>query len=548
MVEKDTKKFERETFKDRILRQLEEASQSLDDVASETGFSEPKKSSGMSDKPAQTQAQGSDADTGFAQADRAFRTRTAAIRASREWPAASESAFQDIPEPSDSFASAASPESSDIFDTSKRRSSNVVFDQETEARALEDTAEIKNIKKVTRQSKESYTRSTKKKSKKLAGKIIAIVVLVLFIVGGATGFLGYRYVMSEIQPYSATDKSTKAIEIPAGVASKEIGQILEKNHIIKNATAFQYYTKLKSLTGFKSGYYNLSPSMTLTEIAKALQEGGTEKPVAPVLGKITIPEGFTIDQMAEKISDNVLTKADKDKTPFTKDEFLKVVTDPAFIAQMQTTYPDLFASLPAADSGVKYQLEGYLFPATYEYTKQSTMASVVEQMIAVMNQNLQPYYATIKTQNKTVNEILSIAALTEKEANNDADRRNVAQVFYNRLNVGMTLGSNISILYAEGKLGQKTTLAEDAAVDTTLDSPFNLYLHLGYGPGPVTNPSLSAIKAAVEPTDNNDLYFVADVTTGKVYFSETQAEHDANVQKYVNDKLENKASDTEASQ
>ena len=437
-----------------------------------------------------------------------------------------------------------------MFDTANHRQSDLTFNQVAEDISVEDTAEIKNIKKVTRRSQESYTRSTKKKSKKLAGKIIAIVVLVLFIAGGTTGFLGYKYIKSEIQPYSLTDKSTKAIEIPAGVASKEIGQILEKNHIIKNATAFQYYTKLKSLTGFKSGYYNLSPSMTLTTIAKTLQEGGTEKPVEPVLGKITIPEGFTIDQMADKISDNVLTKSDKDKTPFTKEEFLKVVTDSTFIEQMKTTYPELFESLPASDSGVKYQLEGYLFPATYEYTKKSTMTSVVEHMIATMNQNLQPYYEKIKTgpNPKTVNEILSIAALTEKEANNDADRRNVAQVFYNRMNVGMTLGSNISILYAEGKLGQKTTLAEDAAVNTSLDSPFNLYLHSGYGPGPVTNPSLSAIKAAVEPTDNNDLYFVADVTTGKVYFSETQAEHDANVQKYVNDKLENKASDTETAQ
>ena len=162
---------------------------------------------------------------------------------------------------------------------------------------------------------------------------------------------------------------------------------------------------------------------------------------------------------------------------------------------------------------------------------------VVEEMIAAMNQNMQPYYAKIKATSSTVNEILSIAALTEKEANNDADRRNVAQVFYNRINAGMTLGSNISILYAEGKLGQKTSLAEDAAVNTRLDSPFNLYTNLGYGPGPVTNPSLSAIKAAVEPTANNDFYFVADVTTGKVYFSETIAEHDENVKKYVNDKL-----------
>ena len=543
MLEKDTKKFERETFKDKILRQLEEASQSLDDVASETGFATPKKTSVTPKSTNRSQdsdylSDPSTHDGTFDETERPFRSRSIASRASKELSAESEfdPAFQDV------------PDSSKAFGAPERRTSNASFNRGEEDSLKEDTAEIKNIKRVSRQSQESYTRSAKKKSKKLAGKIIAIVVLVLFVVGGATGFLGYRYVKSEIQPYSLTDKSTKAIDIPIGAASKEIGQILEKNHIIKNATAFQYYTKLKSLTGFKSGFYNLSPSMTLTEIAKTLQVGGTEKPVEPVLGKITIPEGYTIDQMAEKISDNVLTKSEKDKTPFTKEEFLKVVTDSAFIEKMKTTYPELFESLPASDSGVKYQLEGYLFPATYEYTKKSTMASVVEQMIAVMNQNLQTYYATIKAKNQTVNEILSIAALTEKEANNDADRRNVAQVFYNRMNVGMTLGSNISILYAEGKLGQKTTLAEDAAVNTSLDSPFNLYLHQGYGPGPVTSPSLSAIKAAVEPTDNNDLYFVADVTTGKVYFSETQAEHDANVQKYVNDKLDNKTSDTEVSQ
>ena len=543
MVEKDTKKFERETFKDKILRQLEEASQSLDDVASETGFATPKKTSVTPKSTNRSQdsdylSDPSTHDGTFDETERPFRSRSIASRASKELSAESEfdPAFQDV------------PDSSKAFGAPERRTSNASFNRGEEDSLKEDTAEIKNIKRVSRQSQESYTRSAKKKSKKLAGKIIAIVVLVLFVVGGATGFLGYRYVKSEIQPYSLTDKSTKAIDIPIGAASKEIGQILEKNHIIKNATAFQYYTKLKSLTGFKSGFYNLSPSMTLTEIAKTLQVGGTEKPVEPVLGKITIPEGYTIDQMAEKISDNVLTKSEKDKTPFTKEEFLKVVTDSAFIEKMKTTYPELFESLPASDSGVKYELEGYLFPATYEYTKKSTMASVVEQMIAVMNQNLQTYYATIKAKNQTVNEILSIAALTEKEANNDADRRNVAQVFYNRMNVGMTLGSNISILYAEGKLGQKTTLAEDAAVNTSLDSPFNLYLHQGYGPGPVTSPSLSAIKAAVEPTDNNDLYFVADVTTGKVYFSETQAEHDANVQKYVNDKLDNKTSDTEVSQ
>lgn len=531
MVDKDTKQFERGSFKDKILRQLEEANQSLDDVASETGFATPKKQKATSsilatsnDTQPPTDSDENIADITLDEDDLLKRF---------DQPIKSMAGRRGKQVPFEPFAT-----------EGEENSANPLI-QERASRAKEDAPESQNMKRVARKSPENYTRSTKKTSKKMASKIIAIVVLVLFIAGAATAFFGFRYVKSELEPYNVNDKTMKAIQIPEGVASKEIGQILEEKHIIKNATVFQYYTKLKSLTGFKSGFYNFSPSMTLTEIAKALKEGGTAKAVEPVLGKITIPEGFTIDQMADKISDNVATKSTKDTTPFTKEEFLKVVTDSAFIDKMKTTYPELFSSLPDKDSGVKYQLEGYLFPATYDYTKKSTMTSVVEQMIATMNQNLQPYYETIKAdpKHRTVNEFLSIAALTEKEANNDADRRNVAQVFYNRIAVGMPLGSNISILYAEGKLGQKTTLAEDAAVNTELDSPFNLYMHLGYGPGPVTNPSLSAIKAAIEPTDNNDLYFVADVTTGKVYFSETQEEHDANVQKYVNDKL---AGDTAA--
>lgn len=204
---------------------------------------------------------------------------------------------------------------------------------------------------------------------------------------------------------------------------------------------------------------------------------------------------------------------------------------------MVKAYPKLFASLPTKDSGIKYQLEGYLFPATYDYTKSSTVESVIENMIQAANTQLTPYYDTIAQKNLTVNEVLSLAALVEKEANNDDDRRNVAGTFYNRMNAGMTLGSNLSILYAEGKLGEKTSLSEDANIDTNLDSPYNLYTNTGFGPGPVDSPSLSSIKAVLDPAQNDYFYFVADVTTGKVYFAKTLAEQNANVQKYVNDKI-----------
>lgn len=488
LKDKDTQNFERESFKDKILRELEASKQVSDEEVD--GFDQVSDNSRPTDNTLD------------------------------------ENNIADITLNESDLIHNKSQSASDI----DKLSEDVVVEEQKPR--LEKKAEMS---RKPRESQENLKRSAKKASKRLAGKIIAVVAIILFVVGGATAYFGYRYLKSELQPYSTTDKTIKAIAIPKGASSKEIGDVLQKNKIIKNATAFKYYTKLKSLYGFKSGYYNLSPNMTLTDIAKTLQKGGTEKPVAPVLGKITIPEGFTIDQMSTKVSENAESKSEK--TPFSKSDFLKVITDQNFINKMKTTYPDLFASLPDASSGVKYQLEGYLFPATYEYTKNSTMQSVVEEMIAAMNQNMAPYFEEIKAKNMTVNEILAIAALTEKEANNDADRRNVAQVFYNRINGDMTLGSNISILYAEGKLGEKTSLADDAAVNTKLDSPFNLYLNLGYGPGPVTNPSLSAIKAAVEPTANSYLYFVADVTTGKVYFSETQDEHDANVQKYVNDKL-----------
>ena len=109
-----------------------------------------------------------------------------------------------------------------------------------------------------------------------------------------------------------------------------------------------------------------------------------------------------------------------------------------------------------------------------------------------------------------VNEILTLASLVEKEGATDDDRKNIASVFYNRLNSDMALQSNIAVLYALGKLGQETTLKEDATIDTNIDSPYNDYVHKGLIPGPVDSPSLSAIEAVINPSSTKYMYFVAD--------------------------------------
>ena len=384
------------------------------------------------------------------------------------------------------------------------------------------------VEKVTKQERRKKADNI---AKRIALALISIIVAVLLL----TAFFGYRYVNSAINAIDKKSTSYVQVEIPAGSGNKLIGQILEKAGLIKSATVFNYYSKFKNYTNYQSGYYNLQKSMDLDEIAAELQKGGTSEPTKPTLGKILITEGYTIKQIAKAIEVNSKNKKTS-ATPFKSEDFLKLIQDETFIKKMVAKYPDLLGSLPDKSS-VTYQLEGYLFPATYNYYKGTTLEELVEDMISTMNTNMSSYYATIKSQGKSVNDILTLASLVEKEGSTDDDRRNIASVFYNRLNAGQALQSNIAILYAMGKLGDKTTLTEDASIDTTIDSPYNVYVNTGLMPGAVDSPSLSAIKATVNPASTDYYYFVADVKTGKVYYAKDYETHQANVEKYVNSQI-----------
>ncbi|HFI0099646.1 TPA: endolytic transglycosylase MltG [Streptococcus suis] len=383
------------------------------------------------------------------------------------------------------------------------------------------------------------SKQRRKKQDNAAKHIVSVIMSIVVVAVLATGVTGYMWVKSSLEPVNAKATETIQVEIPEGSSTLEIGKILVDNKLIKNATIFNYYSKIKSYNNFQSGFYNLKQNMSVDDIAKALQESGTPTAQKEAAGKVLIVEGYTLTQIAQAITDNTNTKDKNDKTPFTAEQFMATVTNQDFINRMVATYPKLFASLPAADSGVIYQLEGYLFPAVYEYSDETTIEELVEQMIAAMDNRLQPYYETIAAKNLTVNEVLTLASLVEKEGSIDEDRRNIASVFFNRLNAAMPLQSNIAILYAQGKLGQETTLAEDAAIDTSIESPYNIYWTPGLMPGPVDSPSLSAIEAVINANTTDYLYFVADVTTGNVYFTNNIDEHNQNVAKYVNTHLNN---------
>ena len=385
---------------------------------------------------------------------------------------------------------------------------------------------------IPRRSRRESVKPTKKK-KKFRFVRFLVTLLILLALIGVGGFYGYRYAESALQPIDPSSKQYVKVQIPEGANSQEIGSILEKSGLVKHGLLFTAYVKYKNYSDLKSGYYNLQKSMSTEDLIKALQKGGTPEPQEVVYANLTIPEGFTLEQIAQTVAQ----LQGEFKEPLTAEAFMAKVQDENFIAQEVAKYPKLLESLPAKDSGVRYRLEGYLFPATYTIKESTTIESLIDEMLATMDKNLSPHYATIKEKNLTVNELLTIASLVEKEGAKTEDRKLIAGVFYNRLNLGIPLQSNIAILYAEGKLGQKISLADDVAIDTAIDSPYNVYTKIGLMPGPVDSPSLDAIESSINQTKSDNLFFVANVQDGKVYFAATKEEHDKNVEEHINSKL-----------
>lgn len=396
------------------------------------------------------------------------------------------------------------------------------------------TETVDIISDTPRRSRREGAKPVKpKKEKKSHVKAFVISFLVFLALLSAGGYFGYQYVLDSLLPIDANSKKYVTVQIPDGSNVQEIGTTLEKAGLVKHGLIFSFYAKYKNYTDLKAGYYNLQKSMSTEDLLKELQKGGTDEPQEPVLATLTIPEGYTIDQIAQAVGQ---LQGDF-KEPLTADAFQAKVQDENFISQEVAKYPSLLESLPTKESGARYRLEGYLFPATYSIKESTTIESLIDEMLAAMDKNLSPYYSTIKSKNLTVNELLTIASLVEKEGAKTEDRKLIAGVFYNRLNRDIPLQSNIAILYAQGKLGQNISLAEDVAIDTNIDSPYNVYKNVGLMPGPVDSPSLDAIESSINQTKSDNLYFVADVTEGKVYYANNQEDHDRNVAEHVNSKL-----------
>ena len=357
-----------------------------------------------------------------------------------------------------------------------------------------------------------------KQSTKTVRKIVLSIVSILVILIIVLFVSGYKYYTSSLEPLEPESNTDVPIEIPIGSSRTDIARILEENEIIKSAFVFNYHLRFTGEEGFQAGYYLFSPSMSTEEIVTQLQEGGT-----PIMeesaGEITIPEGFTVEQVAIVI---------EQQTDYSVEDFFQLIESEGFLEEKLQEYPELLDDAMTVKEDTLYTLEGYLYPATYEFFDDTSLDELVTQMIDRMDQVLNEYYTEIEKQDTTVHNILTLSSFVEREGITYEDREKIAGVFYNRLDVGMALQTDVSVTYALGE-HQKRITYDDLGVD----SPYNLYEYKGLGPGPVNNPSEKAILATIYPAETEYMYFLADLTTREVYFSETYDQHLEYKNKYL---------------
>lgn len=350
--------------------------------------------------------------------------------------------------------------------------------------------------------------SEKKKEVKVVRRIVFIVTVVLLLVLGIGAFAAYSYVTDALEPVDADSEKVVEIEVPIGSNLDSISALLEENGLIKDARIYKYYVKFKNQADFQAGTYGLLPSMTLDEITESLKTG---KVYREPLFNITVPEGLTLDQIAE----NVIAK----KTKYSAEEFMAKMEDEAYIDELIVKYPALLTEEIKGEN-VRYALEGYLFPATYPfYEEDPSLDLIIENMIKATESNVVQYQAVLEEMDKTPHWLLTFASLLEEEATAGSDRNTIASVFYNRIEKDMPLQTDPTVIYAMGE--HKERLFNK---DYEFEHPYSTYTNKGLPPGPIAAAGASSIAAVLDPADTEYLYFLAD-KEGKNHFSTTYEEH-----------------------
>ncbi len=333
---------------------------------------------------------------------------------------------------------------------------------------------------------------------------VVFIILAIFL---------YFFLQTTSPEVSLTNQELelKTFVIEKGEGLKEIGQKLKDQGFIKNSKLFEFYAFLSQARNkFWPGEYHLNTGINLKELVKTLisEPLAREKTVTLIEGWTNKETGAFLEKEELAIQDDFFTALDeisRDEEILNKYEFLPEAVEKSFVEDSQA------------------KLQGYLFPDTYRFYEQTTAQAIIKKMLENFDQKLDSQLRTkIKESGRTIFEMITLASLIEKEAALDQDRRLIADIFWKRLDAGWALESCATINYILG--ASKPRLSFE---DTRTPSPYNTYLNSGLPPGPINNPGLSAIRAAIEPLENDYCCFLS-TDEGKVIFSQTIEEHNRN--------------------
>ncbi|MGA9466511.1 MAG: endolytic transglycosylase MltG [Exiguobacterium marinum] len=361
--------------------------------------------------------------------------------------------------------------------------------------------------------------SDEKRARNRIVRRITVVILAIFLLVIATGSaLAYVFVKRSVEPIDPTSTETVEVEVPLGAGSGYIGELLEENGLVRSSTIFRFYTRFKNESSFQAGTYTLSPSQSIDELIETLQTGKVI--VVPDI-KLVIPEGFTIDQVIARLAK---------VAEIPKEEISEQLSDREYIQSLVNEHEMLTEEV--LQDGIYHPLEGYLFPATYEFNKGVTLNEIIDEMLLPTESMYQEYKGRLADSGRTFHETLSLASVVEKEAVSTEDRKEIAGVFENRLNDGMRLQSDPTVWYGTGETSIFTSFA-----DLENDSLYNTYRYEGIPVGPIAAVSRDAFEAVLNPNDTENIYFYArppreGFPNGEVLFEVNYEDHQQNVNKY----------------
>jgi len=282
-----------------------------------------------------------------------------------------------------------------------------------------------------------------------------------------------------------------------GSSLREVARDLEQRGFVKSGNLVVLWSRMMGYSkGIKAGEYTLSAAMPPVKILEKLRRGSI------LTHAVTIPEGYGREQIAELLHEKELVD---------RDTFLALTADPSVIKSYGLSGPSL---------------EGYLFPDTYHFGRGISPSLIIDTMVSRFWQMVGPLTNSARETGMSIDEIVILASIVEKETGRPEERPLIASVFLNRLKLGMRLESDPTVIYGlegfDGNLKKK---------DLVQKSPYNTYVIRGLTPGPICSPGLESIQAVIAPARTNYLYFVSK-NDGSHHFSRTLAEHNQAVERY----------------